>query len=355
MCGETGNPGGIFCRNCGAELPRRGVGVPDAQTTVLPKVAGAGGEPPDAAAQRTAHLPPPPDAGWQQPYPPAGEQQVAGYPAGEQPTEQQLPAYLQPRTTQAGYQGPLAGYPDEPPPLPLPVRDGPPGRPNNRGVILATVIGGVLALVLIAFGLAIFLLSQGNSTHKTAQPPIVASSSAATTAPASSTPATSPSPTTSPTPADATLKAAQLTALKQLAGLVSQSGTARSGIQTALDQIGSCKSINQAIGTLTQAADTRNGLSGSVSKLNLAAIPTAPQLVASFQQSMQESAAADTGYANWGRQVSRSCKKTAPHTSAWRDAQVHDGRATAAKTTFANQYNAVARALGQPGITPAQF
>ena len=382
VCGETANPGSIFCRRCGAELPRRGVPISDAQTTVLPPIPPAAGGPPQPQEQQSQpslprhqappeHQPPtapsyPPPAYNQPPTtarPPArgnpqyqANQPTESYAATQPPSQyrndQQYRMDQYP--TQPSYGASNRDY--EPDPVFLPSDQRPPRRPNNRNGMIAAIIGGILVLVLIAFGVAIALLRNDNSKNGVAQPAPKTSTSTSAPASSSTAPSTSakPTPTPTPTPTVNKVKVAQTAALKSLNNLVGQSGAARGGIGGAISNIGSCKSIPQSVTTLTNAANTRHNLAAQASQLDLKSIPTGSQLIASFRNAMEQSAQTDRQYALWGQQV-QGCKKKAPSNPALKAAQVYDGQATAAKTDFANKYNAVAATLGLPGTSAGSF
>jgi len=336
VCGETANPGSIFCRRCGAELPRRRSPQADDQTTVLPRLPA---EPAAGSPEQATHRLPPVDP---QPYPPPAYQpprSQPGYPARTGQPASQPPAYAD----------------DEPALLP-------PGRPpaqRGRNRALVGLLAGVVALVLVVFGLAIYLLSRDTAKHGVAQPLLSTSpsSSAGTPTASSSTPSSSPpaTPTPTPTPSNAKIKAAQVAALQQLGALVNQSGSARSSIQTALDEIGSCKNINSAITTLTRASDIRRSLAAQAGRIDLSSLPNHAQLAQTFTTSMTESSLADQAYAQWGRQVRGSCHKKARATSALASAQAHDQRATDAKNAFAVQWNADAKNVGLPGVSSSSL
>jgi hypothetical protein len=301
VCGQAANPGSIFCRHCGAELPRRPEPSPEDQTTVIPTV-----------------------------------QPAADYPTVRQPLR----------------------YPQNPPEPMLPPADfipaGEPPPPRNRPAILAALVAGVVVLVLVGFGAAVYLLSKDNSPNAAGVP---ASSATPSVTSSSNTPAPTSSASSAPA-APATTSAArraQTAAMKQLGGLVANSTSARSGVQGALSDIGSCRNIANAVSTLNRAASIRQALSAQAQKIDVSSLAGGSQLVSAFQNSMAESSAADVAYAQWGSQVRSTCKKTARKTSALAAAQDHDGKATAAKSAFSAAWNPIAQSLGLPPVSAGQF
>ncbi len=296
-CGLVGAPDDRFCRRCGAPLPPPG-------------------------------LRPPPQA------------------APEDPTTV-LPRYDYPPVT--AYQPTTAPQPTPRGPAPRPPRQ-PRHAPDRSAAPL--IVAGLVVLLLIILG-AYFSIThlRGGSTASTSSTRPT-TEAATTTAPSTTPPA---SRTPSATPKATPVPPAEIVAATKVKALLDKSTAARSGVQKAISSISNCKDVQASVDALDTAAGVRNGLITQLGALDVSPIPTGARLAASLKSALQESAAADSDYASWGRTALRRCKGHAVTTGSLTTAHQHDSRATAAKSDFAALWNPVARKVGLPTVSAGRI
>jgi len=203
---------------------------------------------------------------------------------------------------------------------------------------------GAVALAVVAAG-ATYLATRSSGSQTTA--PTTALAGGSTTLPGSKN-----SVTTTTNPA-----ASESAQANTVAGLVSQSESARANLGNAISAIGSCGDITGAVATLQSDAATRDTLATAVASLDVSSVPNGSLARSDFQQAMQFSAQSDRNYAAWGNYVlaTGSCQGTAPQDANWSAAQRSDTQATQAKTAFVAVWNPEAQKLGLAMVQANQF
>ncbi|OKK16864.1 hypothetical protein AMK16_24550 [Streptomyces sp. CB00455] len=207
-----------------------------------------------------------------------------------------------------------------PPPPPPPEA----GRKVSPGIIAAVVIG--LAVVGLGVG---SLLGDGKPQNNDpgAVPP-TSSASNGSAAPAGEAPVDPGRPQA-----------------VQLDKLLADSNDSRAAVIKAVDDIKSCKNLDQAAGDLRDAARQREELVTRLQELKVDQLPDNQQLTAALTRAWKSSAAADNSYAAWADDVDddKGCKdgkaKNSENASA---ANKASGEATKAKESAATFWNAIA-------------
>jgi hypothetical protein len=134
-----------------------------------------------------------------------------------------------------------------------------------------------------------------------------------------------------------------ITQVQAINGVLQQSAQARDGVQTAVSDIQSCRSINAGIAVLDRAAELRKGLSAQTQGLAADAVPQGATLTGQLNVAMLTSAQADRDYGAWARQVKHGCRRAAVQTSSYRAAQANAARASNAKAAVAGAWNPLAQ------------
>ncbi|WCD87067.1 hypothetical protein KPP03845_103435 [Streptomyces xanthophaeus] len=273
----------------------------------------------DGAAGHTQHLPPVQEPVLRQPprrpYPPRGQGQ------GPVPPRQQLqqPPHQQPPQQYAQPQ-----YAPPPPPPEAP-------RKVSPAIIAAVVIG--LAVVGLGVG---SLLGDGKPQNN--DPGAVSSAPAA--------PGGSAAPG-----GEAPVDPARPQAV-QLDKLLADSNDSRASVIKAVEDIKSCKNLDQAAGDLRDAARQREELITRLQELKLDKLPDHAKLSAALTEAWQSSADADNSYAAWAGDAKddKGCKdgkdgkaKSSDNAAAGNKAS---GEATKAKETASGLWNSIAVKYG---------
>ncbi|MEU9108586.1 hypothetical protein AB0D54_30475 [Streptomyces xanthophaeus] len=272
----------------------------------------------DGAAGHTQHLPPVQEPVLRQPprrpYPPRGQgpvaprQQLQHQPPHQQPPQQ----YAQPQ------------YAPPPPPPEAP-------RKVSPAIIAAVVIG--LAVVGLGVG---SLLGDGKPQNN--DPGAVSS------APAASGGSAAPG-------GEAPVDPARPQAV-QLDKLLADSNDSRASVIKAVEDIKSCKNLDQAAGDLRDAARQREELITRLQELKLDKLPDHAKLSAALTKAWQASADADNSYAAWAGDAKedKGCKdgkdgkaKSTDNAAAGNKAS---GEATKAKETASGLWNSIAAKHG---------
>ncbi|MGP8059499.1 MAG: hypothetical protein ACLP9C_07685 [Acidimicrobiales bacterium] len=306
-CRLEARPGDRFCRRCGAAL---GAGGPEGTPTASVPVTAVRRGPPDDA---TSVVP-------VAPHPEGPGPQVA-------PRRGRRPA------------------PDSPVHPTVMVR---PKRAGRGLVVTACVLVALLAagVGLLASG-ALHRSNAGSSTSKPPGTPPVTHPTARRASPGGSS--TTSSTTT------ATTAPGELTQAQAIGAIATQSGSARSSVQNAVADIGSCGPTMAAdVTALQNDAATRQQLASQLGGLAVGAVPNGTAIVAALTQALDASAAADTAYAAWGRDA-MGCTGSAPADANETTAAAADSQATTAKQNFVDAWAPLAQSLGLPAIGADQI
>ncbi|WP_411106677.1 hypothetical protein [Streptomyces sp. cmx-4-9] len=238
-----------------------------------------------------APVPPPPQHQQQRPYP---QQQAQQYP----PPQQYAP-----------------------PPAPP---EGP--RRVSPAIIVAVVVG------LIVVGLGVGSLLGGGKPQNN-DPGAVSSA---------------PSASGSAAAGEAPVDPARPQAV-QLDKLLADSNDSRASVIKAVEDIKSCKNLDQAAGDLRDAARQREELVTRLQELKVDKLPDHAKLSASLTKAWKSSANADNSYAAWAEDAKdeKNCKdgkaKSTDNASAGNKAS---GEATKAKESAAALWNSIAAKYG---------
>ncbi|MFC6984187.1 hypothetical protein [Streptomyces cirratus] len=247
---------------------------------------------------------------------------------------QQLPPVQEPVLHRAphprGPVGPPAGpvpprqqyAPAPPPPPPAPPRK------VSAGVIAAAVIG--LAVTGLGVG---SLLADGGK--------------AANSDPGAAVPAPTGSGATAA--GDAQVDPARQQAV-QLDKVLADSNESRAAVIKAVDDIKSCRNLDQAALDLRDAARQREEMVTRLQDLKMDELPDHVKLAAALTKAWKSSAAADRSYAGWADDVGHdkgTCKDgKAKSTGNAADANKSSGEATRAKESAATMWNSIAAKYG---------
>jgi hypothetical protein len=196
-------------------------------------------------------------------------------------------------------------------------------------------------LALLAVVVVVVVLVAGSGGH--GSPPVAASGSSSAAAHSSTAVSSGGSA------ADAKAQASAV------AGYLTESTAARTGVSDAIVAISSCKDITASVAALQNAATVRQRIVSELSGANLDAVPGGPALLAELTQALQASAASDGHYAAWGTAVAASCSGTAAHTAEWTAAQQSDSAANSAKQKFVAGWNPIATQYGLPQQSTTSF
>ncbi|MCQ8829382.1 hypothetical protein [Streptomyces malaysiensis] len=294
-------------------------------------------QPPAAAADETAVLPPTPAAM----SAPGSAPQVPERPGGApyairpgRPGDRPPPSEFDGLFRDSGgadetQQLPQFG-PDVPQP-PSPPSGGHGGggggrRRMSRGMLIGVVVAGC-ALAGLAAGA---VLSMGGDDDNKKNDTTLSDSS--------------PSAEQSSEPADPAEPQA-----KALDALLADSNNSRASVIKAVDNIKSCKDLTTAASDLRTAAGQRNDLVTRLGKLSVDKLPDNARLTASLTKAWKSSARADNEYAAWADQTGgkRGCHKgKARRTPRVGAAERASGEATQAKKTASGLWNPIASRYG---------
>jgi hypothetical protein len=147
---------------------------------------------------------------------------------------------------------------------------------------------------------------------------------------------------------------AELAQLRRITPLIRRSAQARVAVAAAVAQAGRCRlKPDRAIGTLRHAIAERRVAIGRARRLPTDAIGNGAALVSYLVQALQQSSAADRGFIGWLQDMARrhSCPVSTVRNHSYQAALLASGRATAAKGSFLQLWNPLARESGQPAFT----
>jgi hypothetical protein len=208
------------------------------------------------------------------------------------------------------------------------------GLPRLRGPVIPAV-GIAAVIVVIAVAIVIIRGNSGSSQN-----------TAGTGAPAA--PAA-----TSTGSAQAQSDPQQKQAATELAGLLSQSGGDRGGVDHAYFAVQACKTLPADQKEFIKAAANRTTLVSKLQSLpDVSAL--SPAMIQALTGAWQASAQADGDYANWAASLEGGCKKGKTANNAnLKASNGPDGQASADKQQFTKLWNPVASKYGlqtyQPG------
>ncbi|MGW2843239.1 hypothetical protein ACWCWD_36295 [Streptomyces sp. NPDC001493] len=254
---------------------------------------------------------------------PAGPPQ--GYPGGQLPPQAQqqgyAPGYQGPQGPQ-GYESPQQAYEPEP-------------APRRRSAHIPLIAAVVIGCAVVGLG-AGALLSGGGESKDDKQPVASASSPAAdSSAPAAEDPAKPQA--------------------VELDKLLADSNNSRTTVIGAVENIKSCKDLDQAASDLKGAAQQRRDLVTRLKSVAIDQLPDNAALASSLTRAWEASASADEHYANWAHQAKgkKACKGgKAASTNETSKAGEKSGEATTAKKQASRLWNAIA---GKYGLTTRAY
>ncbi|MFE9171020.1 hypothetical protein ACFYNZ_16080 [Streptomyces kebangsaanensis] len=249
---------------------------------------------------------------------------------GAAPATQQLPSLQQPAfTPPGGYDG---GYDGK--------HDGGGGRggrrTGSRVPLIATVGVGIVAL---GIGAGALLSGGGGDSGDN-------STTVSATAPATD----DASPSSAADPARE-----QAVALDKL---LADSGSSRSSVIKAVDDVRNCRDLDQAASDLRDAAEQRKGLVTSLDQLSVDKLPGNAELTQALTKAWKASESADLHYAAWADQTrgKKGCKKgQARITGERRAGDRESGTASAEKAKAAQLWNEIAKTYGLTQRQPTQL
>ncbi|WP_309141996.1 hypothetical protein [Streptomyces griseicoloratus] len=219
-------------------------------------------------------------------------------------------------------------------------RGGRGGRTGSRLPLLAAVGVGI---AVVGIGAGALLAGGGGEDDEGGNQPVSA------TAPATSEAASSsPSPSADPVRQQAV----------ELDKLLADSGSSRTAVINAVEDVKSCDNLAQAAKDLRDAAKQRTGLVTSLSQLSVDKLPAHAELTAALTKAWQASASADNHYAAWADQTAgkKGCKKgKARVTSHTQAANRASGTASTEKAKAAKLWNAIAKQYGLTERQPTQL
>ena len=146
-----------------------------------------------------------------------------------------------------------------------------------------------------------------------------------------------------------------------VSGLLSSSGATRGMLGPAVDAIEyNCASLTPGklateVATINTVADQRQSEYARAFNLRVSAISNGSQLKKDLLTALQASLNADNDYLRWARQEQNNGCFPAGNSSAFNRAGGYDSQAVTAKSTFANEWNPVARQYGLPQVSAASI
>ncbi|MFF3289222.1 hypothetical protein [Streptomyces sp. NPDC003023] len=248
--------------------------------------------------------------------------------AGPEPADatQQMPRFDEPppahqQARRPGYQQPVRSEPQYDP-------EPEPRRRSTVPVVAALVIGCAV------LGLGVSAVMFGGEDEK--DPGTGQNVAADSPAPSASTPSTKAADPAEPQ-------------AKELDKLLADSNNSRAAVIRSVENIRSCKNLDQAAADLKGAAQQRRELVTRLGALSVDKLPDHTALTASLTKAWQASASADDHYAAWAGQVKskKGCKdgkaRTTKQTALGNTAS---GEATKAKNEASKLWNSIARKYG---------
>ncbi|PZG89336.1 hypothetical protein C1I97_31495, partial [Streptomyces sp. NTH33] len=213
------------------------------------------------------------------------------------------------------------------------------GRRTGSRVPLIAAVGVGIAALGIGAGA---LLSGGGGDSDSGDN----STNVSATAPA--TDDAPPSPTTDPA-------REQAVALDKL---LADSGSSRSSVIKAVDDVKNCRGLDQAASDLRDAAEQRKGLVTRLGELSVDKLPDHAELTQALTNAWKASESADRHYAAWADQArgKKGCKKGhARPTGETQAGNRESGTASAEKAKAARLWNAIAEKYGLTQRQPTQL
>jgi hypothetical protein len=197
-----------------------------------------------------------------------------------------------------------------------------------------------IGIAVLGIGAGALLAGGGDEGQKDAQKQTVSATA----------PATEGSASPSADPAEQ-----QAVALDKL---LADSGSSRSTVINAVEEVKSCENLGQAAEDLRGAARQRTDLVTRLSKISVDRLPGHAALTDALTKAWQASASADNHYAAWADQTAgkKGCKKgqarVTPQTQAGNRAS---GTASTEKAKAAELWNTIARKYGLTERQPTQL
>jgi hypothetical protein len=211
------------------------------------------------------------------------------------------------------------------------------GLPRPRGPVVPAI--GVAAVIIVIAAGIVFIRGNSGSSQNTA-------GSGAGVPAASASASASAQPQTNPQ---------EKQAATAMAGLLSQSGGDRGGVNHAYFAVQACKTLPADQKEFVKAAANRAILVNKLKSLPDASALN-PAMVQALTGAWQASAAADTDYAKWAGSLEHGCKpgKTGNNPNL-KASNGPDGQATADKQQFTGLWNPVAQKYGLATYQPGQL
>ncbi|MGW0814262.1 hypothetical protein ACWD00_13590 [Streptomyces viridiviolaceus] len=217
-------------------------------------------------------------------------------------------------------------------------RGGRGGRTGSRLPLLAAVGVGI---AVVGIGAGALLAGGGGEEDKSGNQTVSATA-----------PATSESASASPSADPVRQQAVELDKL------LADSGSSRTAVINAVEDVKSCDNLAQAAKDLRDAAEQRTGLVTSLSQLSVDKLPDHAELTAALTKAWQASASADNHYAAWADQVAgdKGCKKGKARVTGQAQAGNRaSGTASTEKTKAAKLWNTIAQQYGLTERRPTQL
>ena len=210
--------------------------------------------------------------------------------------------------------------------------DGAGGRHRLRSAVFMVILAAVVA-VIAAVTTNLVLAHR----HTTA-----AASPAATTAAPSPTPASSSPSSAPPSPSATVVASRQAAAVNKL---LSSSAAARTALQHAVSQAGSCTNVSGAVSQIQGVVTERGAEYNQAVALSTSALANGATLKSDLLTVLRDSLNADRDYLRWAQQqLDPGCTQGAP-SSAFTAA---DQQAGTAKNAFLQVWNPIAARYGLP-------
>ncbi|ANS65988.1 hypothetical protein SLINC_3764 [Streptomyces lincolnensis] len=140
--------------------------------------------------------------------------------------------------------------------------------------------------------------------------------------------------------------------------LLADSGSSRTTVINAVEDVKSCKELGQAAKDLRGAAQQRTGLVTRLSRISVDRLPEHAALTDALTKAWQASASADNHYAAWADQTAgkKGCKKgRAAVTGQTQAGNRASGTASTEKVRAAELWNAIAKTYGLTERQPTQL
>ncbi len=217
--------------------------------------------------------------------------------------------------------------------------DGGGGRHRLRSAGIMLVLAVVVAV--LAAVITNLVLTHRHST--------AAASPAATTAPPSPAP-TSPSPSpASRSPSAAAVASQQAAAVNKL---LSSSAAARTALQHAVSQAGSCTNVSGAVSGIQRVVNERGTEYNQAVALSTSALANGAALKSDLLTVLRDSLNADRDYLRWAQQQNNpGCTPAAPSGTF----TTADQQAGTAKKAFLQLWNPIAAKYGLPQKSPTSI